>query len=196
MNDNSGESPSGWRSGIVQITTAGSRGTGALIAKQRVLTALHVVSTVDDGQLVLLESQCEFGDGVPRSATVQEHSRAQDWALLRCDDAPSQVQPLSVAFARPHEEGAGGAGRVARTSPHAWESFGFPNFCPTGTNLGGTISGWAPAHAQLDHGEIELLCTEAQQIRQHFANLGIEDIDRLRARERSSRPINAVGRAA
>jgi len=166
----------GWRPGVVHIQTDRSRGSGALIGEQLVLTALHVVSTVEDGERCMREPHCDFGDGVAHSATIEDFDVAQDWALLRCKDAPPNARRLAVAFARPHDTIGGGAARVAHTTPHAWESFGFPNYWRSGTNLGGTVAGWAPAQ---NHGELELSCLQAQQIRQQLVEDGIEDIDRL-----------------
>ncbi|HWL85596.1 MAG TPA: trypsin-like peptidase domain-containing protein, partial [Polyangiaceae bacterium] len=114
---------------VMRIETGPSRGTGFLIDHERVLTALHVVGTVERGRLVFhgqnLSITAAVQDGVsfrfpvcaPAVADVQFDERL-DWACIKVDGAFSSVGPLAVGELGDSDHSA------------AWHTYGFPDSSP------------------------------------------------------------------
>src|ERR1022692_1537370 len=113
-----------------------SRGTGALITPNLVLTAFHVVADRRQDALSLYPGEIQLTfPGHSTKAVLHESywDRHADWALLRCV-TPPPAEPLPLA----QLDGSGAK----------WQTYGFPDAKPQdGMVLAGIIRD--------DHGELE-----------------------------------------
>ena len=102
----------------VEVGEAGrtiSRGTGALVAPDLFLTALHVVADCAPSEPRFYSADVRLtfpGHECTLTVTDALWDRAADWILLRCADPLPGVRPIPMADA------------PADRSP--WETFGFP----------------------------------------------------------------------
>jgi hypothetical protein len=113
---------------VVRVVAGRSRGTGFLIDGDRVLTALHVIGSSGQGELVLHDSTIQltaaaagatafrFLAAICTRQDVTEFDDQLDWACIRVDEeALRGVRPLSL---RTLDESAQSA---------SWDTYGFPD---------------------------------------------------------------------
>jgi hypothetical protein len=98
------------RSQVVQLVLPdGSWGTGFLVASDKLVTALHVVATVDDDGLAVRRSEtlvCKYfsdalGDWVDETISfdpvTDDHRVLADWVVLAVKQTPSDVTVWSCS---------------------------------------------------------------------------------------------------
>lgn len=148
------------RERVVRVSAGQARGTGVLVAADRVATALHVVADrgVDPPRLygpivlgfaALREDRWAFAEA---EATLEAFDRVQDLALLRFDPAELPFTPAVQRLRALAEE--------ELPSTPGWQSFGFPDASPTD---GGPVTGSVQTTraAQGEVRAIALFCHEA-----------------------------------
>lgn len=130
---------------VVHISSGSTRGTGMLLAAERVLTALHVIGRVDDGRVVFFDGEARITaavwDGtvfrfpvcVCTAADVIDFDPELDWVCLRVDaEAFAGVRSLPVRSLEAAEAGG------------EWTTYGFPETSPKeGKASGGVVSSTA-----------------------------------------------------
>ena len=130
---------------IAQVEIEGRRGTGFLVTKDLVLTALHVLGSPEEkkslsdyhGSISLI-----FSSLTSKASIYNDYgSIANDWVLLKCDTPPGGTMPLPLAELT--ESGLN----------VTWSTYGFPNLKPAGLDaLGYVVQRDTKSH------EIQLHC--------------------------------------
>jgi hypothetical protein len=129
-----------WPPSIVKIEAGPqgkeSKGTGALVAPQYILTALHVITDKEGEEPKEgIEVRLYFGteEEIPKRATPIKWSTKDDWVLLQCNEVPAGLSEFSLVDI---------STKVSKGERFSWVSFGFPVSRPSGWHFNGSLDGW------------------------------------------------------